>query len=374
MSQSAARLSSARVAFAIVLVSAVCHIGACSDSPKSSGRNNAVREPIMDAGATALNGGARDAGFTPPPAPPLNTIDGGAASLCNPGETRSCNVDLLCTGTATCSSDGQRFGPCECVATPSAVVGTTCQSDSDCFAGARCMAATSNEYLGQGGPAGGYCTFTCTDTSDCTERDPSSVCSPVGPDETSVCIRTCLSKAPEPGEAKCLNRTDVVCLSVVAAGQEPLSADRQVGFCAPRCGSDEDCPNGRLCHRQGGICTDFPAPGEPVGSACQLDSNCDGQACEDRIDGVGTCTASCVLGALSGCGYGASATARDAACVTPVVSAGGFSEGPGDAGLCLELCDEATDCQQAASGFVCVPLNDQLSTFFGRLGACARGS
>jgi hypothetical protein len=314
-----------------------------------------------------------DAGVTPP-GPPPTADDAGAATACVPGEARECSLDLLCTGTSTCASDGQGFGPCDCGTVSGAVIGARCEGDSDCSGGAHCMVAASNEYLGQGGPAGGYCTFACTDTTDCTQHDPNSLCSAIGEEGSSFCVRTCLSKGAEPGEGKCLNRPEVACLSVVVAGVEPFSAERQLGFCAPRCGSDEDCPAGRQCHRQGGICTDFVSPGAPVGSACGLDTDCDGRACEDEVDGVGTCTAECVLGSLSGCGYGANPTSRDAACVTPVVAAGQFSEGPGDVGFCLRLCDVDTDCQENNPALACRSLNEGLATFFGRRGACGRGA
>jgi hypothetical protein len=203
-------------------------------------------------------------------------------------------------------------------------------------------------------------------------HDPQSECAALGPEGSLFCTRTCLSKDAEVGEGKCLNRTDVVCLSEVTSGV-PLAVERQSGLCIPFCGSDEDCPEGRYCHRQGGFCTDFISPGASIGSACTIDADCDGNNCEDRDDaGVGVCTANCVLGSLSGCGYGRDVESRDAACVVPVVAAGRFSEGPGDLGLCLELCDVPEDCQQASAGFACRPLNPGLATFLGRPGACGR--
>jgi hypothetical protein len=196
----------------------------------------------------------------------------------------------------------------------------------------------------------------------------------LGPGGDTYCIRTCLSKDPEPGEAKCLNRANLVCVSAAADGVEPLAAGRQAGYCAPRCGSDSECPMGRVCHRQGGICTDVRSPGAPTGSSCTLDTNCDGKACESRIDGVGVCTAECVLGALAGCGYASDEPQRKAACITPLVAAGRFSEGPGDLGLCRELCDVDSDCLEVANGFVCRPINAALASFTGRSGACVRTS
>jgi len=307
-------------------------------------------------------------GFNPGARPPLSTG-------CTPGETQPCLRDQLCTGLAVCAQDGAAFGACVCDATPAggAVVGRACESDGDCSGGI-CLRADGNEYGGAGGPAGGYCTFSCTDPlgSECAAHDPQSRCVGLGPEGANYCIRTCLSKAAEPGEAKCLNRSDLVCVSAVADGVVSLAAERQPGYCAPRCAHDGECPSGRVCHRQAGICTDVRSPGLPSGSSCTLDTNCDGRACEFRVDGVGTCTAECVLGTLAGCGYARDDEKRKAACITALVSAGRFSEGPGDLGLCRELCDVDSDCLQAATGFVCRPITTALAKFTGRSGACVR--
>ncbi|HVZ32564.1 MAG TPA: hypothetical protein VG963_09060, partial [Polyangiaceae bacterium] len=233
-----------------------------------------------------------------------------------------------------------------------------------------------------GGPAGGYCTFACADTPDCTQRDPESRCVPMGANDSLYCIRTCLSKDADPGEAKCLNRPDLVCLSEAAAGVVPLAVERQPGVCAPRCSDDSQCPSGRVCHRQAGICTPGRSPGAPVGSRCELTTDCDGKKCENRVqvdDGdagtqlVGTCTADCLLGVLEGCGYAHDDPSRKAACITPLVASGRFSEGPGDVGVCRELCDVDSDCLQAPV-FVCRPLTDALVAYTGRKGACVRST
>jgi hypothetical protein len=376
MGQSTALVRALQMLGTIVIAGSLCQFAACGDSPDAPAPIGAAPVADPDAGASgAPSVPSEDSGTaTVPPEPPVGSTDAGAPLTCQPGETAECSLDLLCTGTATCAADGQGFGACDCGSVAAAVIGASCESDSDCAGGAHCMAAASNEYLGRGGPAGGYCTFSCTDSTECTQHDPSSVCSPIGADGTSFCVRTCLSKDAEPGEGKCLNRPDVACLSVVVAGIELFTAERQLGFCAPRCGSDEDCPAGRQCHSQGGICTTFAAPGLPVGSPCSLTTDCQGQACEDEVDGVGTCTQQCVLGSLSGCGYGRDPESRDAACVTAAIQQGRFGEGPGDIGLCLGLCDADEDCQQVNPAAVCRPLNDDLAGFFGRSGACVRGS
>ncbi|HWO12850.1 MAG TPA: hypothetical protein VNN80_25300 [Polyangiaceae bacterium] len=322
-------------------------------------------------------GGAPAVEPAPSEEPVSNEADAGVppdTGPCALGETRECSFDLLCTGVATCGSDGT-FGACDCGSLPldaAGLVGARCATDADCSGGATCLRADGNEYRGVGGPAGGYCTFSCTlEADDCASRDPQSFCAPIGPEETGYCIRTCLSQDPEAGEAKCLNRNDVVCLSIAADGFAPFDGTRQQGVCQPMCGSDEECPAGRVCHAQAHFCTDGQIPGAPIGAACTLDSNCSGYACEDRdAEGVGVCTASCVLGSLSGCGYGREPSSRDAACLTPFVAAGRFSEGVGDLGLCRELCDVPEDCEQAAAGWICTPINEGAAEFFGRSGAC----
>jgi hypothetical protein len=317
------------------------------------------------------SGGTEGSGFMLPLQPPRMSPVNGA---CTPGVEQQCLFDQLCVGTQTCALDGSGYGPCTCASVPDdavAIVGARCASDADCAAGATCFTAGGNDYLGAGGPAGGYCTFACADSAACIAVDPQSLCVPMGPNGSRFCIRACLSKQADPGEAKCLNRADLVCVSVAADGVEALAVDPQPGYCAPRCGSDADCPEGRVCHRQGGICTNVPSPGLPSGSRCELDTNCDGRACEDRIDGVGTCTALCTLGALAGCGYDRDDPARKAACIVPLVSAGGFGEGPGDLGLCRELCSVDSDCLRADEGFVCRRLTPALAEYTGRPGACS---
>jgi hypothetical protein len=206
---------------------------------------------------------------------------------------------------------------------------------------------------------------------ECTALDSESLCAQLGADGGEYCIRRCRSLEAEPGEAKCLNRTDLVCVSAAADGDEPFDGRRQDGYCAARCGSDEECPAGRVCDAELGICTAEPAPGLGIGARCTLDQNCSSNRCEERDDdGAGVCSALCVLGALGGCGYGRAPSSRDAACLSPLVSSAGFSEGPGDLGLCRELCDQASDCDRASEGWLCAPINAGAVDFFGRSGAC----
>lgn len=300
---------------------------------------------------------------------------GAEPTSCTPGEVRACLFDRLCSGEQACNAEGTAFGPCECGRAPGVVgvIGAACDSDASCGSGGVCFAATGNQYAGAGGPAKGYCTAACEDNADCSARDPLSRCvGGLGPGGASYCIRTCESKEPAPGEAKCLNRPEVMCLSIAADGVAGFEPGPQQGVCVPRCGSDTDCPAGRFCHAEFGVCRNAPALGAPVGARCTLESNCDGNSCLDRDEnGVGTCSADCTLGSLSGCGFARDAAVREAACVVPFLSGGGFSEGPGDKGVCQELCDVAADCQRAEEGAVCVPLTESAAAFFGRTGVCA---
>ena len=184
------------------------------------------------------------------------------------------------------------------------------------------------------------------------------------------CIRKCLSKDPEPGEAKCLNRPDLACVSIAAQGVEAFTADRQAGYCNPRCAVDAECPAGLYCNGNVGRCVAFQN-GATTGASCTEDMDCDGTCDNVDAEGVGNCTSQCVLGSLSGCGYGADAESRDAACLAPFIAISRFSEGVGDLGLCRELCDVAEDCERFADGFICTPINDGAAAFFGRPGACA---
>jgi hypothetical protein len=362
-------------------VSAAC--GSDDEPTPVPGGNNAGIPPGVGELPEMPGGGGGTAGSdaqSPDPGGVAGSIavDAGRpadSSTCVPGETRECVFERLCTGVQECGPDGIP-GPCECGTSAlvgTGIVGARCTGDDDC-GGGTCFRADSDSYRGAGGPAGGYCTFSCTRDAggdDCATHDPQSFCAPIGPSGALFCLRTCLSLDPEPGEAKCLNRSDLVCLSPAAGGGAPFDGTRQQGYCEPLCGSDADCPAGRSCHAQGKVCTLGQFPGKPIGASCSLESDCSGYECEGRnAQGVGVCTAPCVLGALSGCGFARDDAERGAACLTPVVAAGRFSEGPGDRGFCGELCDAAEDCEQAAAGWICAPLTAEAAKFFGRGGGC----
>jgi hypothetical protein len=308
---------------------------------------------------------------------------------CVPGELRPCSSGCpsFADGQQVCSADGRAFGDCACLAdgpddggsSGSAgssgesanppIVGSACAGDDQCGSGLRCLTAESNE-LGPGGPAGGYCTQSCSTAADCLQLDPETDCQRIGAGELGLCLRTCLSQSPQAGELKCLDRTTLACNSAVVLGLEPLSGDRQPGWCLPQCNSDADCGS-RWCDPVSGLCTDAQAEGASVGASCGTGVDCAGRLCLQLSDGANMCSAACRLsavgvGSTSGCGYATDAAVRDAACLSPLVSGPDGTEGLGDVGVCFELCDGADDCQQL--GWGCEPSG--LEAELGRAGVC----
>jgi hypothetical protein len=291
---------------------------------------------------------------------------------CLPGQTRQCADPALdCRGAQTCTADGLGWGECSCAALPATIEGPSsgpegitpivaraCRADGDCGAGLRCLTAVSNDFFGGGGPAGGYCTASCATSQDCQAIDRNSECLVNG--GTGLCVETCYSKTPPIGEGKCAGRADLVCLSDVAFGAAYTSA-RQHGQCLPRCRSNAECA-GRVCNLQSGLCQATQAPGLPIGAACVTNQDCAGGSCLAlTADGDQTCSAQCRLDPTitdTGCGSLGGGATPEASCIFARFSSQGSllqsSEGVGDLGACLELCDTAADCQNPA--FACLPV------------------
>jgi hypothetical protein len=283
------------------------------------------------------------------------TPDAGPAAptpVCSPGELRVCSGEA-CGGVQLCDDTGS-FGACDCSSRLLVVnvLGAPCSSDAECGPELGCWLSAA-ESLGPflGGAAHGYCTRACTVLEECTRFDPIGVCSPPGAGGLGACLRGCQSKNPAPGEGKCLDRPDQICLSAAALGAAAYDpATRQLGACLPSCGSDLDCDAGRVCDLSTGLCVSTAAPGLPIGAACSLDTDCAGGVCSTFASGASTCSAPCPLDTL-GCGYATDANPRGAACLAPWFNEGGVTEGQQDLGLCVELCSETADCAQ--EGFVC---------------------
>ena len=299
------------------------------------------------------------------------------ARSCVPGETRLCTGPGGCEGAQACLPDGQALDPCDCGTNPGASsgdagvtctasepgcvlpnrLGVPCELDGDCGDGFFCWTEAPRQELGfTGGPARGYCTLGCTLADDCQHVDPGAACEVPAGLGRGVCVRGCFSKNPEPGELKCLDRSDLACWSTAALGTEPFSiVTRQQGFCRPACGSDASCA-GRFCDLATGLCSDEARPGAAIGSGCSVDDDCATGLCLSPIGGASFCSAACVFGTL-GCGFAEASAARSAVCAAPLLGEGGVSEGLGDVGTCLEACEPGSACSSsewqcvAASGF-----------------------
>jgi hypothetical protein len=95
----------------------------------------------------------------------------------------------------------------------------------------------------------------------------------------NICVRTCASRATPRGVSKCLDRSDVVCVSVAALGDEPPGAGPQRGVCLPSCQSDAQCGPGLFCDLGNGLCTSERPAGDPVGSVCAGAESCASGLC-----------------------------------------------------------------------------------------------
>lgn len=288
-----------------------------------------------------------------------------AARVCIPGETRACSGAAACSGAQACQADGQSFGACDCgpsaddAGAPDAdaphasfvQLGARCEDDSGCGAGLVCWTAGADNFYGRpGGAAGGYCTAPCEAATDCAAYDLGSGCA------GGLCMLGCFSKDARAGEGKCLDRPELACWSIAALGIAPFDpTQRQPGICQPSCASDEDC-QGRACDLALGLCVDTPLTGAAIGAPCTSADDCAGRLCQPSIDGLSQCSALCSFGTF-GCGYADNASPREAMCLVPGVfdANANASEGLGDVGLCIELCDTAADCGVAASECVIEP-------------------
>jgi hypothetical protein len=291
---------------------------------------------------------------------------GEAEDQCIPGETVLCEGPGGCRGARACARDGAGFGACDCgdnlplsadagvePAAREDVLAARCETDEDCGTNLRCWSARDQDLLGfSGGPAGGYCTATCRALEDCTRFDPTASCGINDASGTGLCFRGCLSKEPEPGEQKCLDREDLICFSYAASGDLPFDAlERQPGSCAPSCASDAEC-GGRFCDPTSGRCSDVAPSGADIGAACSANAECAGGYCAVPVDGPAFCSAFCSLYAVGACAWGSHASPRQAACKDPLTANAMGAEGTGDLGLCRELCDTDSDCAQP--GWFCI--------------------
>jgi hypothetical protein len=307
-----------------------------------------------------------------------------ASPPCIAQETRLCACSGRDTGVEVCLADGSGWGECNCSDPPrdgtggtsgepegpTALVGRACTEDTQCGAGLTCFTSATNDFFGGGAP-NGYCSIPCQTDAACAEVDNNSQCIVTSEGGQGVCLRTCRSQDPTSlAENKCLGRRDLVCASEAYLGQADYTETRQIGWCYPQCGSDEDCP-GRRCDLARGVCVETPNPGLALGAPCTMNTECAGNLCVGFGVGEAFCSAPCVFGERVGCGYGINPPGgvRGAACFLPQVQGFLSSEGIHDMGFCVELCSETAECTQADRGWVCDEVAE-IQTRYNRAGIC----
>ncbi len=238
-----------------------------------------------------------------------NSVMGGSAGLTGTG------------GGAGVAATASRFG-------------RNCDSSLPCDADLQCYAADGTDFDGYG-PAGGYCSTSCTSDAECTNLDPTARCvelvmprSPL----PKICVSGCVLGDP----IACGSREDVACWPV--DGGANASSDR---VCLPTCNHDSQCPTGMLCDGYYNLCTvTVPASGSKLGSACEptaATNVCSEGFCVE-LDGGGVCSAYCRRGTFPQCG-GAKALSVCAWAFT-----GDEAAGVADVGLCTSTCACDADC------------------------------
>lgn len=284
--------------------------------------------------------------------------------------TNSCGDQVSC-GTCnegTCSA----AGVCE-IPTPTSTIGDGCSFDGDCDGTEICLDESSTVF------DGGYCSHTCTSSSDCPAG---SVCS-----DSGDCLKSCTTDADCPrSDYLCTGFDDVpgdVCFVAGVGTGAPGDACTSVtdctggtdgicfagdpgGYCSEVCSSNADCPFGSHCGSNGACfdtcgtdidcrsqygCGDLDFDGQKecmvvangpgqVGDSCSVQRDCSGGVYGFCATGTnypnGSCTVFCGPGAGS-CGSGS------------------FCSNAFQQPLCLESCTSDTQCR---SGYTCEDLGD----------------
>lgn len=258
-------------------------------------------------------------------------------------------------------------------------LGAPCDAVTDCMAGLTCIQASS-KALGGRGPAGGLCTASCSEDSDCAVWavpgfPVQPACESVG--GSLLCLEGCLNGV-EDSPPQCHQRGDFACQK--SGRPPPPLASETPGECIPLCGFDAQC-GARHCNPALGLCQDEAITGDPIGASCDPDASqptcagfCDPGAAGEGGDGSSSggeilpvevfpvgppfCSQRCVVDGPIGCGWSGKGTP------TASCSAVDSTHGPNDVGLCQQLCNCDADC--LASGYVCVPGGE----IYGAAGTC----
>lgn len=273
-----------------------------------------------------------------------DTGTGGSGGTGTTSTSSSTTTTTTSTGTATGGSGGT--GGAVIVGEPG-YVGLACTDDAQCGPQGHCIQYTEHDGFFHGSPAGGYCTLSCEADAECP--DPGSHCMPTGGvNGGSECVLGCEFGTPafDYGEQpldpnKCHGREDVGCF--------PQFGD--YSLCMPMCGSDSQCPAGKVCHPLLTVCVDEAPPGKQFGEECDIDlQDCAGHCM--RLTGTQKqtiCTNLCVLG-------GAFEESLDCGgidngwCIARGADAP--ASGLGDRGYCVPSCQTQEDCR--TPDFFCV--------------------
>ncbi len=224
-----------------------------------------------------------------------------------------------------------------------AEMGEPCSADDECKS-ALCLLETE-PLFGTGGPPGGLCSESCDDEDNCPSQ---TVCTPTlagkrcllgcdfGDDPKKCGNRQAYACEPLlfPYDVSCQSDDDCQsgesCLSNSTGGK---SCALTLGVCTPRCGSDQDCADGRFCNGGTGECVDDAPQGLDDGEACEIGkAQCRG-SCIEYGDGTAACAEYCRIGAQRGCGA-TDLASSSRACDTFAYGDVGVDQGKGDTGVC----------------------------------------
>lgn len=240
-------------------------------------------------------------------------------------------------------------------------VGRECGGDGECGPMGKCILPTANDpVIGNGGPANGYCTIPCMNSSECPNN---GICFTVEEGQEGECFLGCeigpdLMYVDDPlDDNKCHGREDLRCQEYDAGSA-----------CIPTCGSDAQCPAGRSCDPRLAICVDTPNTGEDTGFKCT--QNADPPECAGVCVGFGSditmCSNRCVMGGELLDTYDCGGIENGICAFSP----SGY--GPGDAGFCSPACNFHSDCQNP--DFWCFSTNFTTNGFcFGGVDPCPNG-
>jgi hypothetical protein len=218
------------------------------------------------------------------------------------------------------------------------LLGAQCSDDTMCGMALKCIKDSDTDKTFGGGPAGGYCTKTCTTDTDCPGNGSACLTPAKGAD--GVCVLTCdigpalmyLNDALDPN--KCLGRDDLRCF--------PLS--NATSGCMPTCGGDAQCPAGRVCDPRTAVCVDTPNMGKPEGSKCNQMAampECAG-VCVSFGGSITQCTSPCVLG---GDPSDPSNTPNCGGIEKGLCAYSPQGNGAGDYGFCAPSCGKQDECE-----------------------------